>query len=560
MSMTTTQAAVDHANDPQETDYLHARSGIKHWLYTVDHKRIGVMYLVAVALAFLLGGFFASMVRWELFSPNFDAAGVAIPGGQIFEGDTYNRIFTLHGLVMVFLFIIPGIPAALGNFVLPLQLGAKDVAFPRLNLASFYVYVIGTVMALWAAIAGGVDTGWTFYTPYSSGVGGSVVMMTLAAFVLGFSSIFTGLNFIVTVHRMRAPGLTWDRMPLFVWAIYATAIIQVMATPVLGITLLLLVMERVLGVGIFDPALGGDPVLFQHFFWFYSHPAVYIMILPGMGVMSELITTFARKTIFGYRAIALSSIAIAVISFLVWGHHMFVSGQSVYAGMIFSFLTFLVAVPSAIKVINWTATLYKGSIALDAPMLYALSFLILFTIGGLTGLFLGTLGTDVHLHDTYFVVAHFHYVMMGGTAMAFFGGVHYWWPKMFGRMYSPFWSKVSAFLVFIGFNVTFLPQFVMGSRGMPRRYHDYLPQFADWHRLSSFGVVILGSGIAIMVVYLLLSLKRGEKATGNPWGARSLEWSIQSPPIEHNFHEIPTVVEGPYDYPVAGQDGGAVKA
>jgi cytochrome c oxidase subunit 1 len=388
-------------------------------------------------------------------------------------------------------------------------------------------------------------------------VSGSVVMMTMSAFVLGFSSIFTGMNFIVTVHKMRAPGMTWDRLPLCIWAFYATAIIQVMATPVLAITLLLLAMERVLGVGIFDPNLGGDPVLFQHFFWFYSHPAVYIMILPGMGVMSELITTFSRKKIFGYRAIALSSLAIAIISFLVWGHHMFVSGQSVYAGMIFSFLTFLVAIPSAIKIFNWVATLYQGSIKLDAPMLWALSFLILFTIGGLTGIFLGALGTDVHLHDTYFVVAHFHYVMMGGTVMAFFGALHYWWPKMFGRMYNEFWAKVSAWLVFIGFNVTFFPQFIMGSQGMPRRYYTYLDQYTPYHKVSTMGVVIIGVGIIIMLAYLFKSLRSGEKAPGNPWGARSLEWSIQSPPIEHNFHEIPTVVEGPYEYPVAGGGQGA---
>jgi cytochrome c oxidase subunit 1 len=526
-------------------DYLHAKRGIKSWLTTVDHKRIGIMYLVWVLAAFCFGGLLALILRLELWSP----------GKQFMEADTYNRFFTLHGLVMIFLFIIPGIPAALGNFVLPMQLGAVDVAFPRLNLASFYVYVVGTIMALWAVISGGVDTGWTFYTPYSAQTGGSVVMMTMAAFVLGFSSIFTGLNFIVTVHKMRAPGMSWYRMPLLVWALYATAIIQVMATPVLGITLALLAMERVLGVGIFDPALGGDPVLFQHFFWFYSHPAVYIMILPGMGVISELITTFSQKRIFGYRSIAFSSLAIAVISFLVWGHHMFVSGQSAYAGMIFSFLTFLVAIPSAIKVFNWTATLYQGSIDLKTPMLWALSFLILFTIGGLTGLFLGTLGTDVHLHDTYFVVAHFHYVMMGGTVMAFFGGLHYWWPKMTGRMYNEALGRTSAILVFIGFNVTFGTQFLLGARGMPRRYYNYLDQFTTLHRISTSGTWLIGLGVIIMIGYLTKSLISGEKAPANPWGAKTLEWThAASPPSEHNFDEPVVVEEPPYHYPAPGQE------
>jgi cytochrome c oxidase subunit 1 len=533
-----------HVSDKKETNYIHASKGLLSWILTVDHKRIGIMYLFTIFATFALGGLMALLVRLELLTP----------GETIMGPETYNRVFTLHGLVMVFLFIIPGIPAALGNFVLPLMLGAKDVAFPKLNLASFHIYIIGTIMALWTTLDGGVDTGWTFYTPYSSTTNTPVIMMTLSAFVLGFSSIFTGLNFIVTIHKMREPGLGWERLPLFVWAMYATAVIQVMATPVLGITLLLLIMERVMGVGIFDPVLGGDPVLFQHFFWFYSHPAVYIMILPGMGVMSELITTFSRKRIFGYRAIAVSSIAIAVISFLVWGHHMFVSGQSAYAGMVFSFLTFLVAIPSAIKIINWSTTLYKGSISLDSPMLWALSFLILFTIGGLTGIFLGALGTDVHLHDTYFVVAHFHYVMMGGTAMAFFGGIHYWWPKMFGKKYNEFWARVSAVLVFLGFNITFLPQFVMGSRGMPRRYYDYTPDsgYQIFHQISTVGSWVLLLGMLIMLVYLASSLRSGEVAERNPWGARSLEWLTQSPPIEHNFHEIPTVVEGPYEFPLAG--------
>lgn len=542
--MSNTQADPSYElGEKESTNYINASKGIASWLFTIDHKRIGIMYLFTIMGTFALGGFLALAVRLELFTP----------GETIMGPDAYNKVFTLHGLVMVFLFIIPGIPAALGNFAMPLMLGAKDVAFPKLNLASFHIYIIGTIMALYTTLDGGVDTGWTFYTPYSSTVDSQVVMMTMSAFVLGFSSIFTGLNFVVTIHKMRAPGMTWDRLPLFVWSLYATAIIQVMATPVLGITLLLLAMERIMGIGIFDPALGGDPVLFQHFFWFYSHPAVYIMILPGMGIMSELITTFSRKRIFGYRAIALSSVAIAVISFLVWGHHMFVSGQSAYAGMVFSFLTFLVAIPSGIKVINWSTTLYKGAISLDAPMVWALSFLILFTIGGLTGIFLGAMGLDIHLHDTYFVVAHFHYVMMGGTAMAFFGGIHYWWPKMFGKMYKEGPARFAAWTVFVGFNVTFFPQFIMGSRGMPRRYYDYLPDsgYEIFHQVSTVGSWILLLGMLVMAINLFASLKSGAEAPANPWEARSLEWLTQSPPIEHNFHEIPTVVEGPYEFPVA---------
>jgi cytochrome c oxidase subunit 1 len=531
------------AHDAHDRPFYEDGKGIMSWIVTLDHKRIGIMYLWAVLAAFAAGGVFALLLRLELLAP----------GKQFVEADTYNRFFTLHGAIMVFLFIIPAIPSAMGNFVLPLMLGAKDVAFPRLNLLSFYIYCVGSIMALASIVIGGVDTGWTFYTPYSTNVGGAVVMMTLSVFVLGFSSILTGLNFIVTIHKMRAPGMSFFRMPLFVWATYATSILQVMATPVLGITLLLLVAERFLGVGIFDPALGGDPVLYQHFFWFYSHPAVYIMILPGMGIISEIITVFSRKTIFGYRAIAYSSLGIAIISFLVWGHHMFLSGQSAYAGMVFSFLTFLVAIPSAIKVFNWTATLYKGSISFEAPMMWTLSFMVLFTIGGLTGLFLGALGMDVHLHDTYFVVAHFHYVMMGGTVIAFYAGLHYWWPKMFGVMYREGPAKWSAIIVFIGFNATFFTQFILGTKGMPRRYYNYLDQYQQLHQFSTFGSWIIGLGFIVMTVNLLASFKQGVKAPANPWGARTLEWSIPSPPITHNFHKTPVVTEGPYDFPVEGQ-------
>jgi cytochrome c oxidase subunit 1 len=526
-------AHVEH----HDIDYLHDGS-LLSWMTTVDHKKLGVMYLWSVLFMFFLGGVFAMLVRLELFAP----------GHTIMDAETYNKVFTLHGAVMVFLFIIPSIPAALGNFVLPIMLGAKDVAFPRLNLASFWIYVTGALIGVTAMVTGGVDTGWTFYTPYSTTTDGSVALMTFAAFVLGFSSILTGLNFIATVHKLRAPGMGWFKMPLFVWAIYSTAIIQVLATPVLAITLLLLIMERAFGVGVFDPKLGGDPVLFQHFFWFYSHPAVYIMILPGMAIISEIIPTMSQKTFFGYKATAFSSVAIAIVSFVVWGHHMFTSGQSQLAGAIFSFLTFLVGIPSAIKVFNWITTMYKGSISLAAPMLYALMFLILFGIGGLTGIFLGAMSVDIHLHDTYFVVAHFHYVMMGSTVIAFLGGIHYWWPKMFGRMYNESAARISAILVFIGFNATFLPQFLLGSRGMPRRYYNYLPEFQFLHQVSTVGSWILGLGFVIMAGYLFASLRKKMDAPANPWNSRSLEWQIASPPITHNFHEIPVVTREPYDY------------
>jgi cytochrome c oxidase subunit I len=533
MRMTSTSSS-----EPMTDNYLNTPRGFRSWLTTVDHKRIGVMYLASILFAFLLGGIFAILIRIELLTP----------GRTIMSADTYNRVFTLHGAIMIFLFIIPGIPVALGNFVLPLMLGAKDVAFPRLNLASYYVYVAGALFAIASMVTGAVDTGWTFYTPYSTTTNGSVGLMTTAAFILGFSSIFTGINFIATIHKLRAPGMTWFKMPLFAWGLYATAVIQILATPVLGITLLLILMERVFSIGIFNPQLGGDPVLFQHFFWFYSHPAVYIMILPGMGIISEVIPVFSRKTIFGYKAIAYSSVAIAAVSFLVWGHHMFVSSQSQVANGIFSFLTFLVAIPSGVKVFNWIATMYKGSISLEAPMLYAISFLLLFAIGGLTGLFLGALAVDVHLHDTYFVVAHFHFVMMGGTVMAFLAGLHYWWPKMFGRMYSEKWARVAAALIFVGFNVTFLSQFVLGSRGMPRRYYNYLDQFQPLHVFSTVGSWILALGFVIMAVYLWASLRKPCDAPANPWGAVGLEWQTASPPPEHNFEHVPIVTHGPYDY------------
>jgi cytochrome c oxidase subunit 1 len=518
-------------------NYLTHEKGFLSWATTLDHKRIGVMYLASVLTAFALGGLFALIVRTELWSP----------AKTIIEHDTYNQMFTLHGAIMVFLVIIPGIPAALGNIVLPLQLGAKDVAFPRLNLASYYLWVIGCIFMLISLVMGAADTGWTFYAPYSTDSKFYVAPAAVGAFILGFSSIFTGLNFIVTIHKMRAPGQTWFRLPLFLWALYSTALIQVLATPVIGITLLMLIVERLLKIGIFDPALGGDPVLFQHFFWFYSHPAVYIMIVPAFGVIGDVIPVFSRKRIFGYKFIAVSSLAIAFLGFLVWGHHMFVSGQSVLAGSIFSAITFLIAIPTAIKVFNWITTMYKGRIHLDTPMLYALAFLWVFTIGGLTGVFLAVMNVDIHLHDTYFVVAHFHYVMMGGAITALMAGVHYWWPKAFGRMYDEKLGRIGSLLVFIGLNVTFFPQFVMGTRGMPRRYYNYLPEFQSLHQLSTLGAYILGAGFLLTAAYLIMSLKKKADAPANPWGASTLEWQCSSPPPYYNFAQTPVVTQGPYD-------------
>ncbi len=519
--------------------YLNADYGVKSWLLTRDHKRIALLYLFSITVFFAIGGLMAVGIRLEL----------ATPQGDLVQPDTYNRLFTMHGILMIFFFLIPSIPAVLGNFLIPLMIGAKDLAFPKVNLASWYVYTIGGAFTMWAVAQGGVDTGWTFYTPYSTTYSNSYVIATaLGVFITGFSSIMTGLNFIVTIHRMRAPGLTWFRLPLFVWAHYATSLVIILGTPVVAVTILMVAAERLLRIGIFDPALGGDPVLFQHLFWFYSHPAVYIMILPSMGVISELITAFTRKRIFGYKFIAFASVAIAVLGFLVWGHHMFTSGQSVYAGAVFSVLSMLVAVPSAIKVFNWTATMYKGSVSWDTPMLYAMGFIGLFTIGGLTGVMLATLGIDIHVHDTYFVVAHFHYIMVGGAMMGYLGGLHFWWPKITGRLYPIFWSKFSAIIIFVGFNLTFFPQFLLGYLGMPRRYHVYPEEFQVLNVMSSAGATILGVGYLIPLVYLFWSMRYGERASDNPWGAIGLEWTTNSPPPTHNFDEPPTVDWDAYGY------------
>jgi cytochrome c oxidase subunit 1 len=537
----TTATAVKHA--PEKKNYLNADHTIASWLLTTDHKRIAVLYLISITFFFFVGSIAAGMVRLELTSSQ----------GLLLSSEAYNKMFSAHGVVMIFFFLLPSIPAAIANFVLPIQIGARDLAFPRLNLLSWYLYVIAGGLILFALAGGGFDAGWTFYTPLSSLYSDTQITIALSAiFIAGFSSIFTGLNFIVTVHKMRAPGMTWFRMPLFVWAHYATSLLMMLGTPVVAITLFLVILERTLGIGIFSPEIGGDPVLFQHMFWFYSHPAVYIMVLPAMGVISELMAAFSRRPVFGYHFVAFSSLAIAGISFLVWGHHMFVSSQSVYLGVIFSFITFLVAVPSAIKVFNWSFTMYKGHIDLKTPMIYAIAFLGLFVIGGLTGLYLSALDTDVHLTGTYFIVAHFHYVMVGSSTIAFLGAVHFWWPKFFGRMYSEFWGRMSALVIFAGFNFTFFPQFILGYLGMPRRYHYYFfePSWEIYNIMSTLGASILAIGFLMPAFYLTASLLRGPKAPANPWGAKGLEWEkTSSPPITLNFEEPPLVTEPAYNYP-----------
>lgn len=515
-------------------------TGILSWLLTKDHKRIGLMYMMAIMTFFVVGMIIGLLMRLELIAP----------GRTIMNAQTYNTLFTLHGVIMIFLFIIPGLPAIFGNFFLPIQIGAADVAFPRLNLLSWYIYIIGAILVIVSLFlpGGPIDTGWTFYIPYSIRSSTNISMALFAAFVLGFSSILTGVNFITTVHRLRAPGMGFFKMPLFVWATYATAWIQIIATPVIAITIMLVIIERAFGVGIFDPALGGDPILFQHMFWIYSHPAVYIMILPAMGVVSEIIPTFSRRTIFGYKQIAYSSLAIAFIGYLVWAHHMFSSGMSDTARWIFSLLTFIVALPSGVKIFNWVATMYKGSIDPQPPFLWVMNFIFLFSIGGLTGLVLGSLATDIHLTDTYFVVAHFHYVMFGGTGTIFFAALHYWFPKMFGRMYNMKFARIAVVLYFIGFNMLYFPKFIMGYMGMPRRYYDYLPQFTPYQRISTIGSWILVGTIFFIFGYLIHALRKGKKATSNPWGGVTLEWHIPSPPPLENFKTIPTVTHEPYDF------------
>jgi cytochrome c oxidase subunit I len=526
--------------EPSFLEHKGKYKGIFAWIFSTDHKRIAILYLFSILTFFIVGATIGLLIKFELIAP----------GKTIMNPETYNAFFTLHGIVMIFAVVIPGLPAVFGNFLLPLMIGAKDVAFPRLNLLSWYLYVTGVSLVLISQFAGNgpPDTGWTFYAPYSFRTAGNMLPAVFGAFVLGFSSILTGLNFLVTIHRMRAPGMTWLKMPMFPWTLYATGWVQLLATPIIGITLLLVAAERLLHIGFFDPTLGGDPILYQHLFWTYSHPAVYIMILPAMGAISEIIPTFSKKPIFGYKFMVASALAIAFVGYFVWGHHMFTSGMSGVSLYAFSLLTFLVAIPSAIKVFNWVATMHKGSIDMQTPFYWAVAFIFVFMIGGFSGLILGSLAANVHLHNTHFVVAHFHFIVFGGTGYAFFGAMHYWYPKITGRMYDARWANIGLVLFFIGFITLYSPMFYLGVKGMPRRYYDYDEIFHAGNIISTMGSWVMYSGLMVIIINLFASLKNGIKAPSNPWGGKTLEWTVASPPSTENFEEIPVITKGPYDY------------
>ncbi len=511
---------------------------VRKYVFSLDHKIIGIQYIITAFVFFVLAGCLAEIIRIQLMHAN----------GGFVTANTYDEVYSIHGSAMVWLVIIPMLTGGFGNFVMPVQLGARDVAFPWLNMISFWLFPVAGLMLFSSFLMGAPVAGWTEYPPMSLQGGAGTSMWCAAIFLVGVSSTLTGINFLVTILKMRAPGMTFTRMPLFCWGQLATAPLLMIATTALAAALAALFMERQFGVPFYDPTKGGSPVLWQHMFWFYSHPAVYIMILPAFGIMSEVISVFSRKPVFGYRMIAFSSAAIALAGFMVWAHHMFTSGIAPYMQLPFMVLTFAIAVPTGIKIFSWLATMWGGKIHLTTSMLFALGFLVLFTFGGISGVFLAAIPFDLHVHGTYFIPAHLHFVLVGGSLMGIFSGMYYWFPKMTGRYLSEFWGRVHFALFVIGFLGTFLPMHWLGAEGMPRRVASYDPQFQWVNQLESIFSFIMTAAILIFFVNMLYCIRNGKKAGHNPWGARTLEWQIPSPPPYYNFKHIPSVFGLPYDF------------
>jgi cytochrome c oxidase subunit I len=535
---------------PEDHSGHGARSWKDYFRVNTDHKVIGIQYVVTSFFFLFVGGLLAMLMRAEL----------AAPGRQFVDANTFNGLFSVHASLLIFLFVIP-VFAGLANFVLPLMIGAPDMAFPRLNALSYWMLPLaGTMMLLsFAAPGGSFASGWTAYAPLSTSAPIGQEFFTIGVQFAGASSIATALNFLVTIITMRAPGMSFFRMPLLVWANFSTSLLVVIATPFIAASQFFVLLDRGLGFNFFVPAQGGDVLMYQHVFWFYSHPAVYIMMLPGFGIISEVLAVKARKPIFGYRMMAFSLLAIVVLGFTVWAHHMFVSGMQPWIRVPMMVTTAIIAIPTGIKIFSWLATLWRGVLHLDTPMLFALGFLTMFTCGGISGVMLAMIPLTIHVSDTYFIVAHIHYVLFGGSLFTIFAGVYYWFPKMTGRMYDERLGRLHFWMTFIFFNLTFGPMHIIGVQGMPRRVYDYADKFATWNLVISICAFILGLSTLVFAYNMVASWRGGPRAVANPWRALTLEWQVSSPPPIFNFDAIPTVVGGPYEYGVPGAVHGVFK-